>query len=113
MTVHGQGFDGHDCAVLHKLLIGFLAHDLFDADRPEDFHRSLVDLRRSRMDRGSPMVFDGERTDAVMPEEHRRRQSNKTAADNQNRNFDISHLLLDARHTALSGRQRIQCPVHR
>ena len=87
------------------MFIGFVAHNLLDADRPEDFHRPLVDLRGARMDRCSPMVFDGERTNTVMAQQQRRRKSDETAPNNQNGYFDISHhsLVMTRRSPGVSG----------
>src|SRR5205085_8480096 len=90
----GERLNGHDRAVLHELVIGFSADNLFDADGAEDFHRALADLRGPRMNRRSAVMFDSHRMNTMMSEQQRRRQSDKTPADNQNRYFEVSHYSL-------------------
>src|SRR5437764_12961465 len=75
----GQCFDGHDCAVLHELLVGFLPDDLLDADAPEDLHGPLADLRRARMNGRAAMMLNGERANAVVAEQQRRGHAHKAA----------------------------------
>ena len=87
----GKRFDGHDGAVLDELLVGFVAHDLFDADRAQDLHRALGDLRRARMDCRPAMMFDGECGNPVMAEQQRGGHADEAAADDQDRDFNVGH----------------------
>ena len=45
------------------------------------------------MDGRSTVMLHDQRGDAVMPEEHRRGQSNQAAADDEDRNVDLGHTL--------------------
>jgi hypothetical protein len=76
---------------LHKLLIRFLAHDLLNADRSEDFHGALADLRRSRMNCGASVMLDGQGADTVMAEQERGRHSHQAASGNQDGNVYFIH----------------------
>jgi hypothetical protein len=73
------------------LLFGLLTHNLLETNLAEDFHGALAGLRGAGMDGSAAMVFHGQRTDAVESEQHGGRQTNQAAADDENRNFDISH----------------------
>jgi len=80
---------GHDGAVLDELLARLLANDLFDANAPQNFHRPLRDLRRTRVDRGSPVMLRYDGADTLVGQQQRRRHADQAAADDQNVTFVI------------------------
>src|SRR4029078_1950552 len=96
----GQRFDRHDGAVLDELLVGLLSNDLLDADRAQNLHRPLRDLRGTRVNGGAPVVLDGKRRNAVMAEQHRRGHAHETAADDQDWNLDDCQLPLPTPKTS-------------
>ncbi len=89
-----EAVDGHDRAVLDELPRGRLLDLLLQADGAIRLHRALVDERGPRVDRGAAVALEDERRDAVMSEEHRCRQPDEAAADDQDGNVFVGHLRL-------------------
>jgi len=70
-----ESFNCYYSTLLHELLFGGSAHNLFQTDLAEYFHGALAGLCGSGMDGGIAMVFHSERTDAVVSEQHGGRQT--------------------------------------
>ena len=69
----------------------FCAHDLLDANGPEDLHRPLGDLCGARMDGRPAMMLDRQRSNAIVTEQQRAGHPDQAAADDQDGNFDVGH----------------------
>ena len=92
-----EALDGHDRPVLDELPCCRLLDLVLQADRAVRLDRALVDQCGARVDRGAAVPLDDERGHTVMPEEHRRRQSDEAASDDQDGNVFVLHLgLLDS-----------------
>ena len=86
-----QGFDRHDGAVLRELRFGLFADDGFEADGAQHLHGALADERGARMNGGAAVVFDGERRNAVMREEHGRGHADEAASGDEDGDFVVRH----------------------
>ena len=92
--VAAEAVDGDDRAVLDELPRGGLLDLLLQTDCAVRLHGALVDEGGPRVDGCAAVALEDERGHAVMAEEHRGRQPDQTAADDQDRDLFVGHLRL-------------------
>ncbi len=83
----GQRIHQDDGAFGLELLVRLLAHAVFDACRPEHLQRPHVEKRRTRHRRSAAQAFHRDRRDAMLCEEHRRRETHQASAGEQDGNI--------------------------
>src|SRR6185437_1693154 len=102
-----QGLDLHYPAILDELLGGTRANGRLEVGRTQDFHRPLSGVRRTRMNRGARVALDDEWAHSLLRPQQARRQSDETAADDRDGDFDVAcHLSLPRCKAAADTRGR-------
>src|ERR1019366_2053447 len=98
-----ERLDRRDAPVRVVLLLGGAADGVLDARGAEHLEGPQVKVRGARVDRGSSVTLDRERADSVQAEEHRGREADEAAADDQNRHALSCRRAIDAAmHSAAS-----------
>ena len=84
----GQRLDGVETTVGVVELQRRGADPVLDAGDAHQLDRAQLEVAGPRMDRGAVVLLDREHLDAVLGQEHRRRQPDQAAADHEDRHVD-------------------------
>ena len=81
--------DGVEPAIGFVQLERRRAHTILDAGDPHQFDRAQLEVAGARMDGRAVMLLDRQHLDAMLGEEHRRRQPDQAATDHEHGHVDV------------------------